>query len=132
MAGIELRGATIVEVSQLVRSRRLSPVELIQATLDHIVAMNPALQAYTTVSPDYALRRARQAEKEIAAGQYRGPLHGIPYSLKDLIDTAGIRTTYGYRSHQDYVPRGARYPDHHLRARIGRQLCRGLPQVAPG
>jgi aspartyl-tRNA(Asn)/glutamyl-tRNA(Gln) amidotransferase subunit A len=104
MVGIDLQSATIVEAGQLLRRRQLSPVELIQATLDRIVAMNPALQAYTTVSADYALRRARQAEHEIAAGQYRGPLHGIPYSLKDLIDTAGIRTTYGYRSHQDFVP----------------------------
>ena len=56
------------------------------------------------MTPEYALERARRAEREIAQGNYLGPLHGIPYNLKDLIDTEGIRTTYGYRSHQDYVP----------------------------
>ena len=104
MADLDLKSATIVGVSRLLQSRQLSPVELVQATLERIEALNPRLNAYTTATPEYALERARQAEEEISKGTYRGPMHGIPYSLKDLIDTDGIRTTYGYRSHQDYVP----------------------------
>ncbi len=104
MVGLDLTTATISSVSRLLESRNLSPVELTKATLDRIERLNPRLNAYTTVTADYAMERAKRAEEEISRGDYRGPLHGIPYSLKDLIDTEGIRTTYGYRSHQDYVP----------------------------
>ena len=104
MVSLDLKTATIVEMSQLLERRQLSPIELVEATLDRIAALDPQLNAYTTVTSEYALERARQAEREMAQGNYLGPLHGIPYSLKDLIDTKGIRTTYGYRSHQDYVP----------------------------
>ncbi len=100
----DLASATIAEVGGLLASRRLSPVELAEATLRRIERLNPSLNAYTTITADYALKRAAEAEGEIGRGDYKGPLHGIPYSLKDLVDTAGIRTTYGYRSHDDYVP----------------------------
>ncbi|MEE9262465.1 MAG: amidase family protein, partial [Dehalococcoidia bacterium] len=78
MDGLDLQTATITEVSQLIKDRRLSPVELVQATLDRIERLNPILKAFITVTGDNALERARQAESEIGSGNYRGPLHGIP------------------------------------------------------
>ena len=105
MDSLDLKSATIARLGPLIRDRQVSPVDLTQSTLQQIEALNPRLNAFTTVTSEYALARARQVEKEIAAGDYRGPLHGIPYSLKDLIDTEGIRTTYGLRSHQDYIPK---------------------------
>ena len=107
MAAINFPTATLVETSKHLQSREMSPVDLVGATLERISALNPKLNAFTTVTSDYALNKAREAEAEISRGEYRGPLHGIPYTLKDLIDTKGIRTTYGYRSHQDYVPEGS-------------------------
>ena len=107
MAAINFPTATLVETSKHLQSREMSPVDLVEATLERISALNPKLNAFTTVTSDYALNKAREAEAEITRGEYRGPLHGIPYTLKDLIDTKGIRTTYGYRSHQDYVPEGS-------------------------
>jgi aspartyl-tRNA(Asn)/glutamyl-tRNA(Gln) amidotransferase subunit A len=101
---IDLEQATIFEVSKLLENKAVSPVELTRATLERIERINPRLNAYTTVTADYAMKNALKAEKEIVSGSYRGALHGIPYSLKDLIDTKGILTTYGYSSHQDYVP----------------------------
>ncbi len=105
MPAIDLQKATIASLARILKSRKLSPVELTQAVLERIDSLDPKLNAFTTVTPDHALRQARQAEKEIVQGKYRGPLHGIPYTLKDLIDTEGIRTTYGYQSHQDFVPK---------------------------
>ena len=104
MAGVDLSAATIVDIGKLLKQKELSPVELTEATLERIERINPKLNAYTTVTADHAMRRAERAESEITGGNYKGPLHGIPYSLKDLVDTKGIRTTYGYSSHQDYIP----------------------------
>ena len=104
MSGLDLVNATIGRVSKLLAGGEVSPVELAAATLERIERLGPSLNGYTTVTADYAMERARCAEEEIRQGKYRGPLHGITYSLKDLIDTAGIRTTYGYKSHQDYIP----------------------------
>ena len=67
------------EQGRLIRTRALSPVELVRACLDRIERHDPILRAYITVCADSALEHARQAEREIAAGQYRGPLHGIPF-----------------------------------------------------
>ena len=104
MGPVDLEEATIYGVSKLLQRKAISPVELTRATLERIERLNPRLNAYTTVTSDYAMKNAFRAEQEIISGAYRGPLHGIPYSLKDLIDTKGILTTYGYASHQDYVP----------------------------
>ena len=104
MTTIDLTTATIANTSKLLENHELSPVELTQATLERIDRLDHKIGSFTTVTGDYAIAKARQAETEIAKGDYRGPLHGIPYTLKDLIDTNGIRTTYGYSSHQDYVP----------------------------
>jgi Asp-tRNA(Asn)/Glu-tRNA(Gln) amidotransferase A subunit family amidase len=82
---IDLASATITEISTLLRQRDISPVELVAATLERIDALQPRLQCFTTVTPEYAIQRARDAEREIARGQYRGPLHGIPYTLNSKV-----------------------------------------------
>ena len=95
---------TIAEASTLIQSRALSPVELTRAFLDRIAALDPRLNAYLLVTADRAMDQARAAESEIAHGRWRGPMHGIPYALKDIYCTAGIRTTAHSRTRQDYVP----------------------------
>lgn len=84
---------TIAQASELIRARRLSPVELTRAYLDRIAALDAQLHAYITVTAELALEQARRAEQDIAGGHYRGPLHGIPFALKDIYDTAGILTS---------------------------------------
>ena len=84
---------TIVAISDQLRNRELSPVELTRECLSRIERINPVLNAFITVTGDSALAEARRAEQEIRSGKWRGPLHGIPIALKDLIDTAGVRTT---------------------------------------
>jgi len=100
----ELALASIAEVALLVRTREVSPVEVTEAVLDRIERLNPTLNAFITVTADAARRSARDSEQEIVAGRYRGPLHGIPISLKDLFLTAGLRTTGGSRILADYIP----------------------------
>ena len=81
------------EAAQLVRAGRVSPVELTRACLERIERVDPVLNSFITVTGDGALEEARAAEAELAQGRWRGPLHGIPIALKDLIDTEGVRTT---------------------------------------
>ncbi|HEX2173617.1 MAG TPA: amidase, partial [Dehalococcoidia bacterium] len=95
---------TIAEAAELIRTRRLSPVELTRAILDRIEALDGSLHAYITVTADAALRQAAQAEAEIAAGRYRGPLHGIPIAHKDIVWTKGVRTTAHSKLLADWVP----------------------------
>lgn len=95
---------TIVELAPRVRRKDVSPVELTRACLDRIEKLNPALNAFITVTADSALAEARAAELEIARGEWRGPLHGIPVALKDLIDTAGTRTTAASAVFEHRVP----------------------------
>jgi aspartyl-tRNA(Asn)/glutamyl-tRNA(Gln) amidotransferase subunit A len=92
------------ELAALVRSKEVSPVELTEAFLARIEALNPRLNAFITVTADEARRAAREAEREIVSGTYRGPLHGIPYAPKDILATRGIRTTNGSRVTPDWVP----------------------------
>lgn len=96
---------TIVEAAPLIREGRLSPYELTRAVLARIDRLNPLLNAYITVTSDLALAQAKEAEEEIRAGRYRGPLHGIPVALKDLVATAGVLTTGGTAALSDWVPR---------------------------
>jgi aspartyl-tRNA(Asn)/glutamyl-tRNA(Gln) amidotransferase subunit A len=94
----------IAEAGERIRRRDLSPVELTRAYLDRIQREDGALQAYITVLSEPALDAARTAEQAIARGGYRGPLHGIPIALKDLVMTRGIRTTCGSRILKEWVP----------------------------
>jgi aspartyl-tRNA(Asn)/glutamyl-tRNA(Gln) amidotransferase subunit A len=86
---------TVAELSAGIRARRLSPVELTESYLHRIQALNGRLNAFTTVTADLAREQARAAEREIARGRWRGPLHGVPYGAKDLLATVGTRTTWG-------------------------------------
>lgn len=95
---------TIGEASELLRSQKLSPVELVQAFLRRIDATDGDLHSFLLVLKDQALADARTAEAEILRGEYKGPLHGIPFALKDLYDTAGVRTTSGSKVDIDRVP----------------------------
>jgi aspartyl-tRNA(Asn)/glutamyl-tRNA(Gln) amidotransferase subunit A len=102
--GTQLCYLTIAQAAPLIREGTLSPVALTQAFLARIGALNDSLCAFVTVTSERALADAERAEREIAAGVYRGALHGIPVALKDIYDTAGIRTTNGSHLHADRVP----------------------------
>jgi aspartyl-tRNA(Asn)/glutamyl-tRNA(Gln) amidotransferase subunit A len=91
----DLCSLEIVEVSPLLRDRKLSPVELTEAYLDRIDGLDPLLNSYIRVMPDQARSAAREAELEIGRGAWRGPLHGVPVGIKDLFDIAGVPTTMG-------------------------------------
>src|ERR1700680_5202147 len=95
---------SIVETSELLRKRELSPVELTKNCLARIEKLKPTLNAFITVTIESALEQARRAEAEILGGNWRGPLHGIPLALKDLIDTTGIRTTAASALFKDRIP----------------------------
>jgi len=96
--------ATILELSECLRQREISPVELTRDCVEKIQNLNPALNAFITVTAESALLQARQAEVEIQRDNWRGPLHGVPLGLKDLIDTAGVRTTAASAMFRDRVP----------------------------
>ena len=95
---------TIAEAAALIEKRALSPLELTQALLDRIDAFDAQINAFITVTAELALKQARVAEREIAAGRYRGAMHGIPFAVKDIIDTAGILTTAHSKILADNVP----------------------------
>src|SRR5437879_1891141 len=88
------------DLGKRVRSRQLSPVELTESYLERSRTIGAKLNAYATLTPDLALKQAHAAEKEIAAGKYRGPLHGIPYAAKDLLAVKGYPTTWGARPYE--------------------------------
>jgi aspartyl-tRNA(Asn)/glutamyl-tRNA(Gln) amidotransferase subunit A len=95
---------TLLEAAEQIRTRKLSPVDLTRECLAAIHRLNPALNAFITITDELALAQAHKAEEEIASGNYRGPLHGIPFALKDNIDTAGIRTTGGSNQYRERIP----------------------------
>ncbi|MFC9503611.1 amidase [Streptomyces sp. NPDC057002] len=88
---------TLGAAAELIRARQLSPVELADSVLERVEQVEPRLGAYVTVTAEHTRRAAREAEQDIAAGRHRGPLHGIPMGLKDLIDAAGLATSAGSR-----------------------------------
>ena len=100
----ELHVLTIAEAAELIRTRKLSPVEYADSLLQRIDALEPQLNAFITRTAELARKQARAAETEIAAGRYRGPLHGIPFALKDIYNTKGILTSGGSRVCQDNIP----------------------------
>lgn len=100
----ELGKLSIERAAGLLRRKKISPVELTQAALAQIEKLNPQLNAFITVTAERALREARAAEREIARGKWRGPMHGIPFALKDNFFTRGVRTTAGSKILKDFVP----------------------------
>ena len=92
------------DLGRHIRDGEISPVEVIEAHLSRIRATEPVLNSFITLLPGEALAAARQAERDIRAGRYRGPLHGIPVGLKDLFNTGGVRTTSGSRIFDTFVP----------------------------
>src|SRR6202045_2510812 len=95
---------SLADAAQLVRHKKISPVELTQACLSRIEKLNPRLNAFITVSAESALAAARSAEAEINRDAWKGPLHGIPVAVKDPLDTAGVRTTAASALFKDRVP----------------------------
>jgi aspartyl-tRNA(Asn)/glutamyl-tRNA(Gln) amidotransferase subunit A len=95
---------TIAQAAEQIRSRLLSPVDLVTSCLARIDQLEPQLQAWITVDRDGALAAARQCEAEIVGGEYRGPLHGIPVALKDIFFTKGLRTTAASPIYEHFVP----------------------------
>ena len=95
---------SIRQVSELLRAGSVSPVELTEDCLARIKKLNPRLNAFITVTGELARAQARQAEAEIRRGDWRGPLHGVPLALKDLIDTEGVRTTAASSRFKDRIP----------------------------
>ena len=95
---------SLAQAAQLLRNRTISPVELTRAQIERVGNFDSQLSAFITPTPELALAQARKAEGEIAKGAYRGPLHGIPIGLKDIYNTAGIRTTAGSRIFSNNIP----------------------------
>jgi aspartyl-tRNA(Asn)/glutamyl-tRNA(Gln) amidotransferase subunit A len=100
----DLVWAPMTELARMIATKAVSPVEVVRAHLDRIAALDGSLRAYITVCGDAALETAKAAEGRLMAGGALGPLHGVPYALKDLYDTAGVRTTGGSRIFADRVP----------------------------
>lgn len=100
----DLSELTLAKAARLIKAKKVSSVELTRACLERIEHLQPILSAFITVTADYAMRQARKADRQVAKGEYRGPLHGIPITLKDLYFTKGIRTTAGSRILEDFVP----------------------------
>jgi Asp-tRNA(Asn)/Glu-tRNA(Gln) amidotransferase A subunit family amidase len=96
--------ASVTQLSRWIQGRKITSERLTNIYLARLQKYNPTLRCVITLTADHALEQARQADQEIAAGKYRGPLHGIPWGAKDLLDTAGIATTYGAEPFKDRKP----------------------------
>src|SRR5579872_3891511 len=95
---------TIEALAPLLRAREVSPTEVTRACLRRAEALNDSLHAYVTLLPEAALARAEEAERELRRGEIRGPLHGIPVSVKDVVETSGVPTTWGAAALASYRP----------------------------
>jgi len=104
VTGDELAFSSLTDAAALLRAGKVSPVELVRVCLGRIEAHNPVLNAFITVTAESALREAYDAEAEMRRGEWRGPLHGIPVAIKDMIDIAGVRTTGASAVHLDRIP----------------------------
>jgi aspartyl-tRNA(Asn)/glutamyl-tRNA(Gln) amidotransferase subunit A len=100
----DLAFAPAAELASMIRNREISPVEVMQATLAHIEQSQPILNAFITVAAESAIEAAKAAEAAVMHGAALGPLHGVPLAVKDLVPTAGIRTTWGSLIFKDHVP----------------------------
>jgi aspartyl-tRNA(Asn)/glutamyl-tRNA(Gln) amidotransferase subunit A len=96
---------TLVGVSEAIRQRQVSPVQVLTTCLGRIERLRPQLNAFITVAADAALQAAKAAEKEIGQGRWKGPLHGIPVAIKDFYDTAGLKTTAAFEGFRDRIPK---------------------------
>lgn len=99
-----LHTLSATELMALIHAKKISPVELVRTSLERAEALNPTLNCFITISGDKAMQQAREAEQAIMAGKPLGRLHGIPYTVKDLVHTAGVRTTFGTVLYKDNVP----------------------------
>ncbi len=104
MLGTELAFMPATELAVAIRERKISPVDAVDAVLDRIERLNPRLNAYCTVTADAARREAKAAEAAVMRGERLGPLHGVPVSVKDLVITRGVRTTFGSKIYEANVP----------------------------
>jgi Asp-tRNA(Asn)/Glu-tRNA(Gln) amidotransferase A subunit family amidase len=100
----DLAFASVAQLSRWIESRQLTSERLTEIYLQRLARFDPKLHCVITLTRDHALEQARRADAEIAAGRYRGPLHGIPWGAKDLLDTAGIPTTYGAEPFRNRIP----------------------------
>ena len=104
MDATELCFLSAGQLSRFIQSKEVSPVDVVEAHLARIDALEPTLNSFITLLPEQAMAAARRAEQEIQRGRYRGPLHGIPLGLKDLYYVKGVRNTSGSRIYDDFVP----------------------------
>ncbi|HET6873053.1 MAG TPA: amidase [Sporolactobacillaceae bacterium] len=95
---------SLSQLAKKIQSKEVSPVEIVETVLKEIEEKNPSLNAFLTVAKTAALDAAMRAEEDIASGNYKGPLHGVPIGLKDLIETKGLKTTMGSKLFRDYLP----------------------------
>ena len=100
----DLTGLTVAELADRIRTKQVSPVEVAQAFIARAEKLEPKIGAFVTPTQELALEAAEIAEAEIAAGNYKGPMHGIPVGVKDIYATAGTRTTSGSKVYADHVP----------------------------
>jgi Asp-tRNA(Asn)/Glu-tRNA(Gln) amidotransferase A subunit family amidase len=96
--------APVTQLSRWIEARQITSVQLTEIYLRRMERFDPKLHCVITLTRDHALEQARRADAEIAAGHYRGPLHGIPWGAKDLLDTANIPTTYGAEPYKNRIP----------------------------
>ncbi len=101
----DLTTLNLNQIATLLKQKEVSPVEVTRACLVRIEALNPLLNAFITVTAESALQEAHRAESELQQGVWRGPLHGVPIAVKDLFDTAGVRTTAGSALFKDRIPK---------------------------
>jgi aspartyl-tRNA(Asn)/glutamyl-tRNA(Gln) amidotransferase subunit A len=104
MTEVDVEGVTIAEVAHLIKRKQVSPLELTKLYLGRIKKLDSTLNAYLAIAEEDALTAAKEAEQEIHKGKYRGPLHGVPFSIKDNIATRGLTTTAGSKILSDWVP----------------------------
>lgn len=104
MANHDICWMSAGDLAKAIKRKKVSPVEVITAFLERIEAVNPLVNAYVTMTADSALAEAKRAEQAVMKGEELGPLHGVPFSVKDLIFTKGVRTTFGCKLLENFVP----------------------------